>query len=379
MYDDYVWRSWVMITCTYEDYVWRSRVMITCTYEDYVWRSHVTLTFNNRMWRSRLTITCDDYSWRSDANIMCDAHMWRSAKKTVRNVLMNICQFFHCIFLFTAAQVAFFVAMKLRTGFFFSFVNSVQIHLPRKSFLWSKNVIDEFWFDSECKKSTGGCRGRGRPQPVNCNLKNVQLCMWSRVARWFVFKPKIPIWVNFGGSCYEKSWFILWPFGLFYGHWKYFMAIWYIFGYLVHIFLVICYIFRPFGILDQEKAGNPDVTFVRFMLQCVLIEDSSTKNLRQSVQLIFCGRWIRQTSICELADSTTIFPHEIIKYIIIKRGAHVRTSFSFCYYVHYHIHIITRNKELFADLYANTQMDVASLNRVFNHFICLYFLRPFIK
>jgi hypothetical protein len=22
----------------------------------------------------------------------------------------------------------------------------------------------------------------------------------SRVARWFIFKPKIPIWVNFGGS-----------------------------------------------------------------------------------------------------------------------------------------------------------------------------------
>jgi hypothetical protein len=22
-----------------------------------------------------------------------------------------------------------------------------------------------------------------------------------RVARWFVFKPKIEIWVNFGGSC----------------------------------------------------------------------------------------------------------------------------------------------------------------------------------
>jgi hypothetical protein len=48
------------------------------------------------------------------------------------------------------------------------------------------------------------------------------------VARWFVFKPKIPIWVNFGGYCNRKSWYILWPFGLFYGHWKYFMAIWYI-------------------------------------------------------------------------------------------------------------------------------------------------------
>jgi hypothetical protein len=51
-----------------------------------------------------------------------------------------------------------------------------------------------------------------------------------RVARWFVFKPKIPIWVNFGGSCNEKSWYILWPFGLFYGHWKYLMAIWYSLG-----------------------------------------------------------------------------------------------------------------------------------------------------
>jgi hypothetical protein len=30
-----------------------------------------------------------------------------------------------------------------------------------------------------------------------------------RVARWFVFKPKMPIWVNFGGSCNEKSWYIL--------------------------------------------------------------------------------------------------------------------------------------------------------------------------
>jgi hypothetical protein len=55
-----------------------------------------------------------------------------------------------------------------------------------------------------------------------------------RVARWFVFKPKIPIWVDFGGSCYGKSWYILLPFGLFYCHWKYlighlvdFVVIWY--------------------------------------------------------------------------------------------------------------------------------------------------------
>jgi hypothetical protein len=24
--------------------------------------------------------------------------------------------------------------------------------------------------------------------------------VWSRVARWYIFKPKIPIWENFGGT-----------------------------------------------------------------------------------------------------------------------------------------------------------------------------------
>jgi hypothetical protein len=39
-----------------------------------------------------------------------------------------------------------------------------------------------------------------------------------RVARWFVFKPKILILVNFLGACNKRDWFILWPFGLFYGY-----------------------------------------------------------------------------------------------------------------------------------------------------------------
>jgi hypothetical protein len=72
----------------------------------------------------------------------------------------------------------------------------------------------------------------------------------TRVARWFVFKPKIRIWVNFVGSWYGKYWYIfdhlvyftgigniLWPFGVF--------------------CVVIWYIFPRFGILDQEKSGNP--------------------------------------------------------------------------------------------------------------------------
>jgi hypothetical protein len=50
----------------------------------------------------------------------------------------------------------------------------------------------------------------------------------GRVASWFIFKPKISLWVNFGGNCYRRCWYILWTFGLFYGHLVYFKAIWYI-------------------------------------------------------------------------------------------------------------------------------------------------------
>jgi hypothetical protein len=52
-----------------------------------------------------------------------------------------------------------------------------------------------------------------------------------RVARWFIFKPKIPIWGNFGGpkvEKVEKCGYILWPFGIFYRHLGYFKTIWYI-------------------------------------------------------------------------------------------------------------------------------------------------------
>jgi hypothetical protein len=94
----------------------------------------------------------------------------------------------------------------------------------------------------------------------------------SRVARWFVFKPKIPIWVNWvnAGIFYGHLeyltviWYILWLFG-------YVEVIWYIlwiFGYVVEIWyilwifgyvVVIWYIFPRFGILCQEKSGNTDL------------------------------------------------------------------------------------------------------------------------
>jgi hypothetical protein len=63
----------------------------------------------------------------------------------------------------------------------------------------------------------------------------------DRVARWFVFKPKIQIWVNFEGLAMEDV-------GIFYGHLVHFMAFWYILwtfgivrGNLIFIFPVLVF------------------------------------------------------------------------------------------------------------------------------------------
>jgi hypothetical protein len=46
---------------------------------------------------------------------------------------------------------------------------------------------------------------------MNFEQRNVLV---SRVARWYIFKPKIQIRVNFGGSCRGRCWYILLPFGV---------------------------------------------------------------------------------------------------------------------------------------------------------------------
>jgi hypothetical protein len=72
---------------------------------------------------------------------------------------------------------------------------------------------------------------------------------WTRVARWFAFKPKIQSWVNFGGSCNGRCWYILWTLGPFYVPLLYFMDIWYSswkFG-----------IFFPFWYFVRRKIWQP--------------------------------------------------------------------------------------------------------------------------
>jgi hypothetical protein len=77
----------------------------------------------------------------------------------------------------------------------------------------------------------------------------------------FIFKPKIPSWVNIGmedvGIIYD-IWSILLPF-------VYFMIIW---GNSVYFF--------HFGMLYQEKSGNPVLECLHTSVQNVLLPQSSS-------------------------------------------------------------------------------------------------------
>jgi hypothetical protein len=67
----------------------------------------------------------------------------------------------------------------------------------------------------------------------------LQKTLFTRVARWFLFEPKIPNWEILEGLAMEDVgvcmavWSIFLPFGIFYGHFVYFHPFWYILPVLV--------------------------------------------------------------------------------------------------------------------------------------------------
>jgi hypothetical protein len=60
-------------------------------------------------------------------------------------------------------------------------------------------------------------RRLSRPLLPKAPSSKSETLFWSRVARWYIFKPNIPIWVNFGGPWNAKGWHIVWPYGIYYG------------------------------------------------------------------------------------------------------------------------------------------------------------------
>jgi hypothetical protein len=73
----------------------------------------------------------------------------------------------------------------------------------------------------------------------------------SWVARWFIFKPKIPVWVNFGGCCDGRFWYILWPFGIFYGRQSYLLLFGIFKGNSVHFTVLVSRTKKNLATLDQ--------------------------------------------------------------------------------------------------------------------------------
>jgi hypothetical protein len=70
-----------------------------------------------------------------------------------------------------------------------------------------------------------------------------------RVARWFIFKPKIPIWVNFEGLWNGECWHV-------FGHLENFAAILYTL-WLIDNLVAIWYIFPPFWYIVATKMWQP--------------------------------------------------------------------------------------------------------------------------
>jgi hypothetical protein len=102
----------------------------------------------------------------------------------------------------------------------------------------------------------------------------------SKVARWFIFRPKISIWAYFCRPWNGKfDYFLmailvlLGPFGAFYLHLVYFEVIW--------------YIFSRFGMLEQEKSGNPgELVYLAVRKNTsILVEKGREKRLARSKSL----------------------------------------------------------------------------------------------
>jgi hypothetical protein len=94
------------------------------------------------------------------------------------------------------------------------------------------------FLETDSRSSSPGRRSNcgwcGRPARPS-SRRRVRFTYY-RLARWYMFKPKIPIRVNFGGPSNGKCWLIyfmtIWTilrtFGIFYDYFVNFMIIWYI-------------------------------------------------------------------------------------------------------------------------------------------------------
>jgi hypothetical protein len=87
---------------------------------------------------------------------------------------------------------------------------------------------------------------------VFCQCLESEAFYIQRVARWHIFKPQIPLWVNFGGSCNGRSWSFL-PIAIWSILWQFFIHRYVDFWYILWLFAV----FFHFWYVVTRKIWQP--------------------------------------------------------------------------------------------------------------------------
>jgi hypothetical protein len=128
--------------------------------------------------------------------------------------------------------------------------------------------------------------------------------VWSRVARWYIFIPKMQILVYFGRPWIEKFGVLhTWPFGTFIAIVVYIHMCIYIL-WLFSIFVAILVHLVHFGLLHPKKSGNTDVkkNEGRFTYNVLGLDNS-------------CGTYFIKSNI-KIPHEALIF---IYQYVLIRR------------------------------------------------------------
>jgi hypothetical protein len=113
------------------------------------------------------------------------------------------------------------------------------------------------------------------------DTRNLSCAHSIRAARWHIFKPK-KIGVNFGGPWNGKCRYILWPFGIYYGHSVNSMAIYV--EYLMPIWLFRdCLVYFPPVLVD---CNTKDLATLHSMLSSVIKQSRSSSCRRKRLLLL---------------------------------------------------------------------------------------------
>jgi hypothetical protein len=112
------------------------------------------------------------------------------------------------------------------------------------------------------------------------------LWLGRRGARWNIFIPKIPILVKFGGPWNGKCRYIIWPFGILFGHLVYVISI-------LYILWTFGIFFRRLGILYQVKSGSPAHTICHHSRKSVLEWNVALARGGQGLRIRIVRLWVR--------------------------------------------------------------------------------------